>query len=111
VRWNQIELMIGSYAMAARIGLTGRAVRQRRDRLIQQLSRIVHEGRSARGLSLIALGSAVLQYSPMWQRRGPGQAVRLNGPVWRSLQPHVLGGLIDQLLHPSAFFQRFSRAD
>jgi hypothetical protein len=107
VRWSQLELMIGAYAMAARIGLTGRAVRQRRDRLIRQLNRIVYEGRSARALLLLAVGGAVLQYSPLWQRRAPGQAVRLDGPVWRSLQPHVLGALIDQLLHPAAFFMRF----
>jgi hypothetical protein len=50
----------------------------------------------------------VLQYSPLWGRRGPGQAVRLDGPVWRSIQPHVLGALIDQLLHPSAYFHRFT---
>jgi hypothetical protein len=111
VRWSQVELMIGSYAMGACVGYTGQAMKRRRDRLIGELNHTVRAGRSARDLSLIALGATVLQYSPRWQRRAPGQAVRLEGPVWRSVRPHMLGAIIDQLLHPSAFFQRFSRAD
>ena len=110
-RWDQREIMFGSYVMGLRIGLGGRIMRRRRDRIARALLKTLREGRSARDLVILALGGSLMEYSPHWRRCSPGSRAAFTkapGPVLRRVQSHVLPVMIDQLLHPAAYRRRFA---
>ena len=111
-RWSQLEVCLGTYAMGLQIGLRGRPMVRRQRRLIRALARLGHSVRSARGVWLLAAGTALLENSPHWPRRHPRagepRCPRDPGPLLRKIGPHFLTAVIDQTLHPTAFFQRFS---
>jgi hypothetical protein len=110
-RLSQVERLMGSYAMGLRIGYTGRAMRRRRIRLAANLARLARHARCPSDVCHLALGSALEEYSPHWLRgRRPGHggvAGDLGSPVLRDLGSVFMRAIIDQLLHPDAFYARF----
>jgi len=114
VRWNQLEVSLGAYAMGLRIHLGGRLMVRRRQRIIIALARLAPRVRRYRDLWLLAAGGCLLEYSPHWRRYHPRAGVprhpRGSGPVMRTLGPHCLSAVVDTSLHPDAFFQRYAGA-
>jgi hypothetical protein len=109
-RWNQLEGSISTYAMGLRIGYRGRPMMLRHRRLAAALHRVAMRGRSIGDVWLLAQGVALLEYSPHWQRRHhDGQSRQPFGPIMRLCGPPYVAAVIDSLLHPAAFFERFGR--
>jgi hypothetical protein len=61
-------------------------------------------------LVLVALGAPLVQFSPHWPRRHrDGRRPGPPSPLMRRLGNICIEATIDNLLHPTAFFERFGR--
>ena len=114
VRWSQLEVSLGAYAMGLRIRLGGRLMVRRRERIIMALAHLAPRVRRYRDHWLLGAGGCLLEYSPHWRRYHPRAGLprhlRGDGPVMRALGPPCLSAVVDTLLHPDAFYQRFALA-
>src|SRR5262249_6185324 len=112
-RLSQLERLMGSYAMGLRIGYRGRAMRRRRVVLARNLMQLARHARRPSDVCYLALGSALEEYSPHWQRgRRHGQGglpSGSSGSVLHGLGNEVVRATVQELLHPDAFFARFVR--
>jgi hypothetical protein len=111
-RLSQVERLMGSYAMGLRIGYRGRAMRRRGVVLARNLAQLGRHACHPFDLCLLALGSALAEYSPHWlRRRRPGHGGVRDGfaPQLRELRCVFMRTIIEELLHPDAFFTRFVR--
>jgi hypothetical protein len=94
--------------MGLRIGYRGRPMVRRRDRLTVALRNLVLRARQVEELVPLIFAEPLLQYSPHWpRRRRSGRSREAFGPLMRTLGPLYIATVIDNLLHPTAFFQRF----
>jgi hypothetical protein len=109
-RLRQLEISLGAYAMGLAIGLTGRPMVRRRNRLLRRLLLFSQSAPQLDKLGTHASGAWLLTYSPHWRRGRPGSRLGeyAPGPVIRALGPICLQVAIEELLHPRAFFQRFA---
>jgi hypothetical protein len=110
-RWSQFEVSMATYAMGLRIGYRGRPMMLRHCRLAAALQQVALTGRSIKDVWLLAQGAALLQYSPHWQRRRrDGLSRQPFSPIMLTCGPRYIAAVIDSMLHPAAFFERFARA-
>src|SRR5262249_45920902 len=95
--------------MGLAIGLTGRPMVRRRNRLLRRLYADIQSGRVPDQLVTRASGAWLLSFSPHWRRARPGSQPGgyQPGPLMRLLGPIVVQVTIGELLHPRAFYQRF----
>jgi hypothetical protein len=110
-RLHQLDVSCGGYAMGLAIGLTGRPLVRRRNRLLRRLYAGIQSGRVLDELVTRTSGAWLLSFSPHWQRARPGSRPEgyEPGPLMRQLGPIVVQVAIEELLHPCAFYQRFAR--
>jgi len=108
-RLRQLEVSLGGYAMGLVIGLTGRAMVRRRNRLLRRLYAGIQSGRVLDELVTRTSGAWLLSFSPHWRRARPGSRPGGYGPgpLMRLLGPVVVQVLIEEL-HPRAFYHRFT---
>src|SRR5262249_12350273 len=64
VRWSLLELAVGRYACALRLGLTGGALSIERTHLARRLARGMPGMRRVRDLTTLAAGAALLEQTP-----------------------------------------------
>ena len=109
-RLSQIEVSLGGYAMGLAVGLTGRAMVRRRNRLLRHLLLCSQSAPVLDQLVTYASGASLLTYSPHWRRGRPGSRPGGDepGPLMRLLGPIMVQVAIEELLHPRAFYQRFA---
>jgi hypothetical protein len=107
-RLSQIEVSLGGYAMGLAVGLTGRAMVRRRNRLLRHLLLCSQSAPVLDQLVTHASGAWLLSFSPHWRRARPGSRTGSfgPGPVWRHVAPVVLQVAIEEL-HPRAFRYRY----
>ncbi len=109
--WRQLEVSVGAYAMGLMIGVTGRPMVRRRQRIMNALWSLTLRVRSIRQLALIGAGAELLRYSPHWRRRPggtrAGAADHGPGPLTRKFGSLYVQVVIEEVLHPRAFRQRF----
>jgi len=108
-RLRQLEVSLGAYTMGLAVGLAGRPMVRRRNRLQH---RLVLCCQSAPGLDQLVTntsGAWLLSYSPHWRRARPGSRPGgyEPGPLMRLLGPIMVQVAIEELLHPRAFRYRF----
>jgi hypothetical protein len=109
-RLSTLEISLGALAMGIAIGLTGRPMVRRRDRLLRRLVACIQSGRVLDEVVTRTSGAWLLSYSPHWRRARPGSRPGGNGPgpLLSALGPVVVQVTIEELLHPRAFYQRFA---
>jgi hypothetical protein len=107
---RQLEVSLGGYAMALAIGLTGRPMVRRRNRLLRQLYAGIQSGSVLDELVTRTSGAWLLSFSPHWRRARPGSRPEgyEPGPLMRLLGPIMVRVAIEELLHPRAFYQRYA---
>jgi hypothetical protein len=107
---RQLEVSLGAYAMGLAIGLTGRPMVRRRNRLLRRLYAGIQSGRVLDQLVTRTSGAWLLSFSPHWRRARPGSRPGGDepGPLMRLLGPIMVQVAIEELLHPRAFYQRFA---
>jgi len=97
--------------MGIAVGLTGRAMIRRRDRLLRSLVGLVLRARSFTDLYRSIPAAAVTQFSPHWRRRPggtrAGAADHGPGPLTREFGSLYVQVVIEEVLHPRAFRRRF----
>jgi hypothetical protein len=109
-RWSQIEVSAATYAMGLRIGYRGRPMVLRRDRLTVALRNLVRRARAVEELVPLIYAEPLLHFSPHWpRRRRDGRSREAFGPLLRKLGPLYIATVIDNLLHPVAFLERYGR--
>jgi hypothetical protein len=96
--------------MGLAIGLTGRPMVRRRNHLLRRLYAGIQSGRVLDELVTRTSGAWLLSYSPHWRRGRPGSRPGGDepGPLMRLLGPIMVQVAIEELLHPRAFYERFS---
>jgi hypothetical protein len=109
-RWPQLEVSLATYGMGLVVGFRGRPMVLRRNRLMVALRRCAVRPRRYDDLVLLALGAPLLQFSPHWpRRRRDGRRPGPPNPLLRRLGTLCIEATIDNLLHATAFFERFGR--
>lgn len=114
-----LEHTLAGYAFGLRIGLANVAMRRMRKQVLPQLAILAAKARSIETLRLLACASLVAprlkaDWPPLsrWKRkrRGGGTLRRAGeGPLHRAAAPHLIPAMLDSLLAPAAFRDRFLR--
>jgi hypothetical protein len=82
----------------------------RRRRIMLALHRRAMALRTYDDMVLLAFGPQLLEFSPHWpRRRRDGRRPGPPTPLMRRLGQMCIEATIDNLLHPTAFFERYGR--
>jgi hypothetical protein len=95
--------------MGLAIGLTGRPMVRRRNRLLRRLYAGIQSGRVLDQVVTRTSGAWLLTFSPHWRRARPNSRPGRYkpGPLMTLAGPVIVQASIEELLHPRAFYQRF----
>lgn len=110
--YDTLEVAMGDYGCALRLGMTGFAMRYYRGRLALRVARRARTMRSFDDLVAATRVGALLELPIPRARRGRGRMPRRRygaGPVRYRLAPLLMPAAIDALLHRDAFLERFGR--
>lgn len=106
-----LEVMLGDYVFAHRIGMRGKLLVRKHRRLTRALAQVARDARTPAELLRLSLAVPVMKL-PLWERRVPhplgGISLVMSGPMHKALAPHLVDAMVDSLIHPLAYMDRFA---